>query len=102
MRAIFLVILLAGLGAGFGYPWYVNNFSGREIGSWRVYERGGAFQPVTVTLASSDAPVRVLVDMTAVAQPEFAHRATAITLTASTGGRTVLDEELSLDRKSVV
>lgn len=95
MRAIFLVILVAGLGAGFGYPWYVNNFSGREIGTWRAYERGGAFQPVTVTLAAADAPVRVLVDMTAVAPPEFAQSATALTITASVGNRTVLAEPLT-------
>ena len=63
---------LPALGAGFGYPWDVTNFSGREIGTWRVYERGGSFQPVTAQLAAADAPVRVLVDMTAVAPPEFA------------------------------
>lgn len=96
MRTIFLLILLAGVGAAFGYPWYVTNFSGRELGTWRVYERGGAFQPVTVALSPDDAPVRVLVDMTAVAPPEFAQAGTALTITASTaGGRTVLAEPLS-------
>ena len=96
MRTIFLLILLAGAAAGFGYPWYVTNFSGRELGSFQVYERGGTFRPVTVALSSSDAPVRVLVDMTAVAPPEFAQAGTALTITASTAdGRTVLAEPLS-------
>ena len=96
MRTIFLLILLAGAAAGFGYPWYVTNFSGRELGSFQVYERGGTFRPVTVALSSADAPVRVLVDMTAVAPPEFAQAGTALTITASTaGGRTVLAEPLS-------
>jgi hypothetical protein len=95
MRTIFLLIFLAGIGAGFVYPWYVTNFSGRGIGTWRVYERGGAFRPVIVPLASVDEPVRVLVDMTAVAPPEFAQAGTALTITATTGGRTVLAEPLS-------
>ncbi|HEY6632722.1 MAG TPA: hypothetical protein VIZ90_14815, partial [Rhizobiaceae bacterium] len=96
MRTIFLLILLAGAAAGFGYPWYVTNFSGRELGSFQVFERGGAFRPVTVALSSADEPVRVLVDMTAVAPPEFAQAGTALTITVSTAaGRTVLAEPLS-------
>jgi hypothetical protein len=97
MRTIFFLILLAGAAMGFGYPWYVTNFSGDEMGTWRVHERGGAFRPVTVALSSADEPVRVLVDMTAVAPPEFARGRTALTLTASTGGRTVLAETLSFN-----
>ena len=95
MRTIFFLIFLAGLAAGFGYPWYVTNFSGREIGSWPAYERGGQFQPVNVRLTAEDEPVRVLVDMTAVAPPEFAQAGTALTITASTQGRTVLAEMLT-------
>jgi hypothetical protein len=97
MRTIFLLLFLGGLAAGFGYPWYVTNFSGREIGAWQVYERGGSFRPVTVTLSSADEPIRVLVDMTAVAPPEFAQAGTALTITASTRNRTVLAEMLSFN-----
>jgi hypothetical protein len=96
MRTVFFLILLAGVAAGFGYPWYVTNFSGSELGTWQVFERGGSFQPVTVTLSSANEPVRVLVDMTAVAPPEFSQAGTALTITASTErGRTVLAEPLS-------
>ena len=73
MRTIFFLIFLAGLAAGFGYPWYVTNFSGREIGTWQVYDRGGSFSPVTTKLSSADGPVRVLVDMTAGAEKDGAH-----------------------------
>jgi hypothetical protein len=97
MRTIFLLLFLGGLAAGFGYPWYVTNFSGREIGTWQVYDRGGSFRPVTVRLSSADEPVRVLVDMTAVAPPEFAQAGTALTITASTRERTVLAEMLSFN-----
>ena len=38
MRAVFLLILLTGVGIGFIYPWAITNFSGHEIGTWRVYD----------------------------------------------------------------
>lgn len=95
MRALFVLIFVAGLGAGFVYPWYMTNFSGHEIGSWPVYRRGGDFQPVNAQLTSADWPVRVLVDLRAVAPPEFAPARAVLTLTASTGGRTVLADTLS-------
>ncbi len=94
MRVIFLLILLAGLAAGFGYPWWVTNVSGHEIGSYPAYA-AGAFRPVTVPLTSAEEPVRVLVDLTAIAPPEFRDAGTVLTLTASAGGRTVLAETLS-------
>jgi len=97
MRTIFFLILLAGAAASFGYPWYVTNFSGREMGTWRVYDRNGSFQPVTTRLSRDDEPVRVLVDMTAVAPPEFGGESTVLTITASTSGGTVLAETLSFN-----
>ena len=54
-----------------------------------------AFQPVTVPLTANDAPVRLLVDMTAVAPPEFAQSSTVLTITASNSTGTVLAETLS-------
>lgn len=95
MRAIFFLILLAGLGAGVVYPWAVTSFSGHEIGSWQVFEPGGTFRPVTVALSPADAPVRVLVDMTAAAPPKFSSSGTVLTLTASTSGRTALAATVS-------
>lgn len=62
MRLLFLLILLAGAALGL-YPWAVANFSGSEIGTWSVFE-SGRFVPAQVRLKSSDAPVRVLVDLT--------------------------------------
>lgn len=95
MRFLFLLILLAGVALGAGYPWAINNFSGREIGTFRVFERGLGFQPVEVDLTTSDAPIRVLVDLTAIGSPQFASGRTVLTLTAATGGRTVLADTLS-------
>ncbi|MCX7304708.1 MAG: hypothetical protein NTV73_10270 [Hyphomicrobiales bacterium] len=95
MRAFFLLLVIGGIGASFVYPWAITSFSGHEIGTWRVYESGGAFSPVVTKLAAADAPVRVLVDMIAVAPPEFAQSSTVLTVTAATGGRTVLAEPVS-------
>lgn len=45
----------------------------------------------------SDAPVRVLVDLTAAGTPAFDRTRTVLTLTVSAGGRTVLADTLSFD-----
>ncbi|TPM39684.1 hypothetical protein [Mesorhizobium sp. B2-3-4] len=93
MRSLFVLILLAGAGIGLIYPWAMTNFSGREIGTWRVYEQG-RFRPLTVSLSSRDAPVRVLVDLTARAERIVSQQRTVLTLTAATNGRTVLASTL--------
>lgn len=95
MRTVFLLILLAGIGAALGYPWVVNNFSGAEIGRYTVYEQGGEFRSVTVDLAAGDAPVRVLVDLVSTGQPVMQADRTVLTVTAAKDGTTVLADTLS-------
>ncbi|WP_095202504.1 hypothetical protein [Mesorhizobium carmichaelinearum] len=96
MRFLFVLILLAGTGIGLLYPWAMTNFSGREIGTWRVYEQG-RFKPLTVSLAGRDAPVRVLVDLTARAERIVSQQRTVLTLTAASNGRTVLASTLQFN-----
>ncbi|TIX40414.1 MAG: hypothetical protein E5V36_17815, partial [Mesorhizobium sp.] len=93
MRSLFALILLIGTGIGVVYPWAMTNFSGREIGTWRVYDQG-RFKPVTVPLSARDGPVRVLVDLTARAERIVSQQRTVLTLTAATGGKTVLASTL--------
>lgn len=100
MRFIFLLILLAGVAIGILYPWATRNFSGHELGIWHVYEQGG-FKPVTVPLKAADAPVRVLVDLTAGAGRDLASDRTVLTLTASSGGRTALASTLHFSNDPV-
>jgi len=100
MRALFALILLAGAAVGIGYPWYVNNFSGAEIGSWDVYDPQSGFRSFDARLTDADAPVRVLVDMTAVGTPTFDRTRTVLTLTVSASGRTVLADTLSFENAS--
>ncbi len=95
MRFFFLLILIAGIALGIGYPWVVQNFTGDEIATWRIYERGGTFEPVEVTLAPDDAPVRVIVDMTSIGRFYPSGSQTVLTLTAATGGTTVMAEKLT-------
>lgn len=94
MRFIFLLILLAGAAVGVGYPWYVNNFSGSAIGTWRAYERSTGFKPFEARLMASDAPVRVLVDLTAMGTPTFEQSRSVLTITVASAGKTVLADAL--------
>jgi hypothetical protein len=95
VRFFFFLMILAGLVLGAAYPWYQYNMAGSEIGVYRVYVRGGQFKPVTVVLALRDAPVRVFVDMVPLQGYYPTQSRTALTLTASTEGRTVLASSLS-------
>lgn len=95
MRALFLLILLAGLALAGLYPWYVNNFSGEELGSWTVYDAAGGFRSVEIPLTPSNDPVRVLVDMTTRGPVNFTGEVAVLTLTADAGGRTVLADTLN-------
>jgi len=95
MRILFLIMLVAGVGLGIVYPFAMSNFAGREIGRYTAYERQGGFRPVNVDLAPGDAPVRVLVDMASTGAMVFDGATTALTLTASVDGRTVLAEALA-------
>ncbi|WP_192256392.1 hypothetical protein [Mesorhizobium silamurunense] len=97
MRFLSVLILIAGAAVGVFYPWAMSNFSGHAIGTYRVYE-GGRFRPATVQLAASDAPVRVLVDLTARAEGVASQaQRTVLTLTAASGGRTALASTLSFN-----
>jgi hypothetical protein len=96
MRFLSVLLLIAGAAIGIFYPWAMSNFSGHAIGTYRVYE-GGRFRPVTVQLTASDAPVRVLVDLTARAERIASQQRTVLTLTAAGGGRTALAATLSFN-----
>lgn len=95
MRFFFLIILLAGLALGIGYPWTVANFSGTELERRTVYTRGGGFTPTTLRLSPSDAPVRVMVDMTSIGAMTLSGERTVLTLTATVNNRTVLANTLT-------
>lgn len=95
MRLIFFLILLAGLALGVGTQFYANNFAGRELGVWRVYEQGKSFQPFQVYLTNSDAPLNIIVDLTTIGTPTLVEDRTVLTLTVGRNGSTVLTDTLS-------
>ena len=96
MRFLSILLFVVGAALGVFYPWAMSNFSGHAIGTYRAYE-GGRFRPVTVQLMANDAPVRVLVDLTARAERIAGQQRTLLTLTAAGGGRTVLASTLSFN-----
>lgn len=68
MRIAFLILTVLGFGTAFIYPWYVNNFTGTEIGRWIVaQDRTSKLTIPTVNLQATDAPVRIFVDATTTA-----------------------------------
>ena len=97
MRIFFLLVLLAGLALGFGYPFAVDSLAVRDLGKWQLYDNASGYQPVVVSLKRGDAPVRVLVEMSATGQPNRASDSAVLTLTADHDSRTVLAETLTFD-----
>lgn len=95
MRLLFLLILIIGASVGIAYPWAIQNFSGKEIGTWRVFQRLDGFKTAQAELDASDAPVRVFLDMTSTGTQTFGPDRTVLTLTAATQGRTVLAETVT-------
>ncbi len=95
MRKIYVLMMLAGIGCGFGYPWYMENRTGSPIGTFRVYTRAGGFQPVDIVLTPDQAPVRAFVDIVPLKgyYPDPAR--TLLTLTVSSSGRTLLASRLN-------
>jgi hypothetical protein len=96
MRLLFLLIFLVGVAIGVAYPYAGANRPGQQVGSWRVYDSVGGFRPVEATLAADDAPVEVLVEVASSSTPQVARNTAVLTITAATGGRTVLAETLAL------
>ncbi len=95
MRGIFVLMILAGIGCGAAYPWYIHNRSGKDIGTYRVFQRPGSFKAVDVILTPDEAPVRVFVDMTPIMQNYPDGAQSLLHLTATTAGKTVMDENLN-------
>lgn len=96
MRLIALLIFLAGAALGLGYPWVIDHYGAREIGTWRVHDAASGFHPIVAKLAAADAPVTAIVDITAVRPPNLVAGQSVLTITAATAGRTVLAETLDL------
>lgn len=95
MRLFLLLLLIVGVLLGVGYPWVATNFSGEEIGTWRIYDRPGPYKPVTVNLKQSDAPVRAFVDMQPLRNFIPAEGRTALTAVVTRQGKDILVNTLS-------
>lgn len=95
MRIFFLLVFIVGLLLGIGYPFAVQNMSGHQIGRYPAFDRSSGYRNVDVTLGAVDGPVRVLVDMTSLGAMTLDGSTTALTLTASLAGRTVLASTLT-------
>ncbi len=101
MRKLFFLMILAGVGIGFGYPWFLENRSGKNVGTYTVYRQTTGFTPVDVVLSQSQSPVRVFADLTPLKGYYPDTTSTVLTFTASTGGKTVLATRMNFVASSV-
>lgn len=99
IRAFFIALIVAGLGVGIVYPWYLNHFSGSEIGRWIMQEaRGAALRTPVVKLHEEDAPVRIFVDMTPLKDYTSSVHRSSLRLAVSRDGHPLLSEVLSYQK----
>lgn len=95
LRFLSVIAMIVGVAAVYAYPWAVKNFSGREIGTYRLYD-GGKFPAAAAILGDADAPVRVMVDVVVVAPPSQRPAPLIFSVLASTRGKVVFNETLKL------
>jgi hypothetical protein len=94
MRFFFLVVLLAGLALGIGYPLAVSNVSGYEIGTFSLLDSGGE-RTAEIAIAPSEAPVRVRIAMQ-VAERFVPMRDTPVLrMTVRTGEHMILEQSVT-------
>lgn len=89
--------MLAGGALSFVYPWAAANFSGYEVGTWRVYERERGFTPAEASLAAPDAPVFATLELATQGPLARSGDEPVLTVTADAGGKTVLAQTLVFD-----
>ena len=88
MRFFFLVVFLAGLALGIGYPLAVSNVSGYEIGTFPLLDQDG-LRSAEVSIAPSEAPVRVRIAMQVADRLVVSRDRPIFRLTVRTGERLV-------------
>lgn len=93
LRTLFILLILAGAALGIAYPLAAGNLGGRTLGVWRVYDRATGYAPAETSLAPTDAPVTVSLDVAANGPVRF-DGGTLLTLTADAQGKTALARAL--------
>ena len=87
MRVFFFLVFVAGALLGFAYPAAYDRLKVQDTGTWQVYRPADGFKPVTVALSRANAPITVLVDLTAARQANQPPATAILTLTADVGGQ---------------
>ena len=93
MRFVFLIVFLVGVALA-GSDWLATQVLSRDLGRWRLYDAVSGPLPAQVDLTQKDAPVRVVVDLGVAGLQKVSEGQALVTLTAATGGRTVLAQAM--------
>jgi len=102
MRALYLLVFLAGIALGMVYPWALERYSQTNLGTWRVYDESGGYRPADATFASANAPVSILLDVAAVVTSEPRPGESVLTITVASDGRTLLANILDLTGAEII
>lgn len=94
MRFFFLVVLLAGLALGIGYPLAVRHVPGYEIGVFPLLD-GEGYRTADVSLAPADAPVRVRLVMQVAGRLAPSTDRSVLRLSVTTGGQPVFEQSVT-------
>ncbi|RST85896.1 hypothetical protein EJC49_13255 [Aquibium carbonis] len=96
MRFFFLVVLLAGLALGIGYPLAVSNVSGYEIGTFTLLDGDGE-RSAEVAIAPSEAPVRIRIAMQVAERFVPTRDVPVLRMTVRTGDQMILEQAVTFD-----
>lgn len=59
MRFFAFLMIIGGLLAAFGYPFYHGSFTNFEIGEYTIFEKGEGYQDQSILLTPDDAPINI-------------------------------------------
>jgi hypothetical protein len=96
LRIVLLVLMLAGGALGIAYPWVAANQSGYQVGVFPMFD-GTGFRVAETRPAPSETPLFIIIEMTTRGPMRADRQGAVLTLTATSGGRTVLAQALDFE-----
>ncbi len=100
MRKFFVLLGIIGLALSVAYPFIVQNFGGYELARFDIYSKCDGFVPVEIDLSADEAPVRVLVDFSTVAQVNAAMASAKLLMAVTRDGGSAEEEELEFNHST--
>jgi hypothetical protein len=98
MRRFFaLLAFLFGAALAFGYPWLAGRLPNEPFGVFQAYSPAAGFIQLNRPMRPDEAPTEIYVDLYSSGSPKFGKDRAVLTLTISSGGKTVLAAPLGFE-----